>query len=65
MNVFSNYSSFEVRIINKGQFELWLANTEVLLRASIYFVQPAEKRPEQSPWKTKMTLLSDTEIIFD
>ena len=48
----------EVRIINKDQFQLWLGNAEVLRRASIYFVHPAEKRPEQSPCKTKMTHLS-------
>ena len=58
MTVFSNYSRLEVHIINKGHFQLWLANTEVLRRASICFIQPAEKTPEQSPWETKMTLLS-------
>ena len=64
MNVFSNYSRLEVRIISTCQFQLWLANTEVLRRASIYFVQPVEKTRAKS-MKDKMTLSSDAEIIFD
>ena len=51
MNVFSNYSHLQVciLILTKANFNCELVNTEVLQRASIYFVQPVEKHPDQSP----------------